>query len=179
MYGSYGSYSSMCSMSAPLDITSSNLRAHDDACAFPSWPRRSSLSDSDCDAREQRATSFLSDDDLLFLSDPFEDDASSTGGSSHTGSFVSSPPMAMPGASSHPPQFADAEVAAMERERLALQRDYVRQVMLEKEREQRRRQQQQLARRQFQQSQRQRSPKKSSPRSKLSAMTPINEAVIE
>lgn len=162
MFGSYGSYSSMSATSAPMDITTSTLRAHDATCAFPSWPRRSSLSDSDSD----RATSFLSDDDL-FLSDPFEDDARSV--SSGTSSGTASPAAAY---SPTARQVSEAELLSMERMRLEAQRDYVRQLINEKERRR-----QQLARRQSQQQQpRQRSPKKSPPnKSKLSAMTPIAE----
>ncbi|KEY66931.1 hypothetical protein S7711_06880 [Stachybotrys chartarum IBT 7711] len=158
MYGSYGSYSSMSATTAPMDITSSNLRAHDSTCAFPSWPRRDSLSDSN---RESRATSFLSDDDL-FLSDPFEDDVRSI---SSAGS-ATSPIM------ESPPRISEVEVMEMERERMALQqRDYVRHVMNEKER---RRQQQQALKRQ---QQRRSSPgSKKSSKSKLSAIT---ETIIE
>jgi hypothetical protein len=156
MYGSYGSYSSMSGLSAPMDITSSNLRAHDATCAFPSWPRRSSLSDSD---RQERATSFLSDDDL-FPSDPFEDDA-------HSVSSVGS--AASPGLLESPPRPAeDVElILDAERHRAAMQREFVRQMVTEKER---RRQQQALMKK----SQRRASPKKS-PKSKLSSMTPIQE----
>lgn len=165
MYGSYGSYSSMSATTAPMDITASNLRAHDATCAFPSWPRRSSLSDSDS-GHETRATSFLSDDDL-FLSDPFEDDVRSvSSGSSTSGS-------ASPAAMTSPPRHvSDTEVLEMERLRLEAQRDFVRHVISEKERRR-----QQLARRQLQQH-RQRSPsakKSPSNKSKLSAMTPIAE----
>ncbi|KAH7320209.1 hypothetical protein B0I35DRAFT_408902 [Stachybotrys elegans] len=156
MYGSYGSYSSMSAMSAPMDITSSNLRAHDAACAFPSWPRRDSLSDSD--RGSGRATSFLSDDDL-FLSDPFEDDVRSIS-SSTSSSAVASP------AVYSPPRMSDAELLAeMERERL--QREYVRNIITEKER---RRQQQAAAKRQHQQQQQRRSSPKRSPKTKLSAI---------
>lgn len=166
----------MCAMATPMDMTSSNLRAHDDSCAFPSWPRRSSLSDSDADARESRATSFISDDDLLFLSDPFEDDARSVGSASSQSSS--------PAASFVSPRHAAAQLERERERQLAQQQQYVRQVMADKE--QRRRQQQQTARRQSQQQMQQgadrrqhRSPKKSPPRSKLGAMTPITEAVFE
>lgn len=155
MYGSYGSYSSMGAMSAPMDITPSNLRAHNSACAFPSWPRRSSLSDSEHE--EPRATSFLSDDDL-FLSDPFDDDAHSVSSSS----TVSSP---FATAIDSPPRISDEELLRMEREREAMQREFVRQVKQEKER---RRQAALRARRS--------SPKKS-PKPKSAGLTTITEAV--
>jgi hypothetical protein len=159
MYGSYGSYSSMSSLSAPMDITSSNLRAHEATCAFPSWPRRSSLSDS---SREQRPTSFLSDDDLLFLSDPFEDDAhsvTSNGSSAASLAAIESPQP------TSAPRVTDAEILDMERERLAMQREYVRHMVSEKER---RRQQQALKRQQLRRS----SPSSGSKKkSKLGAIT--------
>ena len=153
MYGSYGSYSSMSVLSAPMDITPSNLRQHDATCAFPSWPRRSSLSDSD---HQERATSFLSDDDL-FLSDPFEDDAHSVSSSgSASPGFIESP--------AHITQ--DVELMDAERHRAAMQREFMRQMVTEKER----RRQQAMMKKQ----QRRGSPKKS-PKSKLSSMTPIQE----
>ncbi|KAH9239568.1 hypothetical protein K456DRAFT_1718982 [Colletotrichum gloeosporioides 23] len=152
MYGSYGSYSSMgaMSISAPIDIGSSNMLAHDRSCAFPSWPRRETLADFD---GEPRATSYLSDEDL-FPQD-FEDDAHSV--SSH-GSF-SSP-------NSRSPQITEAELLEMERERMAMQREAMRCVMLEKER----RRQQALK-----QKQARRCSSKKSPKSKSSAMAPIAE----
>ncbi|KAK7415011.1 hypothetical protein QQZ08_012463 [Neonectria magnoliae] len=152
MFGSYGSYSSMCAASAPMDITSRSLSAHDSTCAFPSWPRRSSLSESD---REERPTSYLSDDDL-FLSDPFDDDTRSV---SSTGSS-SSPRTASP-----PHVITDAELLEMERERAAMQREFVRGIVSEKER-----------RRAAARKQRKSSPSsKKSPKSKLSSMAPIAE----
>lgn len=88
MWGSYGSYSSMSSTlsSAPMDIKSSYLHSHDAPCAFPSWPRRSSLDGSD----RERPTAFLSDDDL-FLGDPFDDDLASISSPSSSSSAASSP----------------------------------------------------------------------------------------
>ncbi|WYZ36576.1 hypothetical protein EsH8_II_000082 [Colletotrichum jinshuiense] len=153
MYGSYGSYSSMSaiSISAPIDIAPSNMLAHDRSCAFPSWPRRDTLADFD---GEPRATSFLSDEDL-FPQD-FEDDAHSV---SSAGSF-SSP-------NSRSPQINEAALLEMERERMALQREALRCVMLEKER---RRQ----AAIQQKKSQRRGSSKKS-PKNKMASMAPIAE----
>jgi hypothetical protein len=151
MYGSYGSYSSMSAASAPMDITSSNLRAHDAVCAFPSWPRRSSLSESDY---EQKATSYLSDDDL-FPQDPFEDDARSV---SSAGSIASP--------TSRSPHLTEAELLEMERERLAMQRNVMQFLLSEKERR----------RQQLKRQRHANSGSKKSPKSKLSAMTPIEEA---
>ncbi|KAM4059213.1 hypothetical protein HRG_007925 [Hirsutella rhossiliensis] len=122
MYGSHGSYSSLSTMSAPLDFTSTNIRTHDASCAFPSWPRRSSLSDSEHE--EPHATSFLSDDDL-FLSDPFDDDARSVSSASSASS---------PFAVASPPRLSDEEVMRMERDRAAMQREILRQVKQDKER---------------------------------------------
>ncbi|KND94369.1 hypothetical protein TOPH_01271 [Tolypocladium ophioglossoides CBS 100239] len=153
MYGSYGSYSSMSAMSAPMDITSNNNRTHDASCAFPSWPRRLSLSDSE--QEEPRATSFLSDDDL-FLSDPFDDDVRSVSSTSSASS-----PFAA--AVESPPRISEEELLRMERERVAVQREYVRQVKQEKER---RRQTVLRARRS--------SPKKS-PKTKSACLTTITE----
>lgn len=156
MFGSYGSYSSMCAASAPMDITSRSLSAHDSTCAFPSWPRRSSLSESD---REERPTSYLSDDDL-FLSDPFDDDTRSV---SSAGSASS--PAHSQGAISPPHIITDAEILEMERERLAMQREFVRGIVTEKER-----------RRAVARKQRKSSPSsKKSPKNKLSSMAPIAE----
>lgn len=48
---------------APMDIPStSSSRPQSPSCAYPSWPRRSSLSSNS--STEERATSFISDDDL-------------------------------------------------------------------------------------------------------------------
>ena len=49
----------------PMDIPSKSTRPQSpsSSCAFPSWPRRSSLSSNE-DKEELRATSFISDDDL-------------------------------------------------------------------------------------------------------------------
>ncbi|KLU81692.1 hypothetical protein MAPG_00776 [Magnaporthiopsis poae ATCC 64411] len=66
MYSPYGSYSST---SAPMEIGAGSYLSRpqhhfsDASCAFPSWPRRSSLSESE--RGEERATSFLSDEDLF------------------------------------------------------------------------------------------------------------------
>lgn len=170
MYGSYGSYSSMSStgaMSIAMDITPSNLRSHDPTCAFPSWPRRSSLGESDSDSPAYtRPTSYLSDDDLFFCtsnasSDPFDESPSS----STTSSARSSLEM-------------ERELD-MQRERERVQREqFVRQAVLEKEKERRRAQQAMMRRAQMgaQQQQRRSSPKKNSSSSKSSKLTSIVEA---
>lgn len=139
-----------------MDIGSRNSLSSCDAhCAFPSWPRRESLSESD---RVERPTSYLSDDDL-FLSDPFDDDARSVSSASSSGS---------PAAMSPPQPISDFELMEMQRERLALQKEYLRQMVLEKEQRRRAAQRQQKKRSSSGSS-------KKSPKSKLSAMTPIME----
>ncbi|KAK0626267.1 hypothetical protein B0T14DRAFT_98434 [Immersiella caudata] len=159
---SYNSYSSYSSMSSPMDIapTPFSSRSPDASCAFPSWPRRTSLSESD--SSEERATSYLSDEDLFF--DVFDDDARSVS-SNGSASPVVSPPTAAN-------IMTDAEIFEMQRERAAYQRDVMRTLLNEKE--QRRRQQQQAAKRQRRGSGG--SSSKKGPKSKLSAMTPIAEA---
>ena len=126
MYGSYGSYSSMCAvqMSAPIDITTGFAMTRQDAsCAFPSWPRGSSLSGS------ERASSYLSDEDLFPLED-LEDDArsvsSSSSGSSNSGSC--------PLVSASPPRYTEADLLEMQQARQARQREMLRVLMSEKER---------------------------------------------
>lgn len=147
MYGSYGSYSSMCA-TRPMDIASNNFHNQDDACAFPSWPRRSSLNSEDA----QRPTSFLSDDDLFLCDNPIDDDCSV---SSSTSSASTSPRQ----------QLTQAELMEMDRERMALQRALVRQNLMEQER-----------RKQARRTARKQGEKKSSPKSKRSTnMAPIAE----
>ena len=173
MYGSYGSssssynssssYGSYRSMSSPMDIAPTRFSSMgpDASCAFPSWPRRSSLSESD--STEERATSFLSDEDLFL--DVFEDDARSVS-SNGSASPVISPPTAAN-------MMGDGEAFEVQRERAAYQREVMRALLHEKE--QRRRQQQQAAKRQRRSSGGSSSSKKG-PKTKLSAMTPIAEA---
>jgi hypothetical protein len=134
-----------------MDISTGSIRAPNAVCAFPSWPRRQSLSESDY---EPRATSFLSDEDL-FPADPFEDDARSVSSAGSVASPVS-----------RSPQVTEAELLEMERERHAMQREFVRFLVGEKER-----------RRQASKKQRRGSSgSKKSPKTKLSNMTPIAEA---
>lgn len=161
-FGSFGSYSSLSStLSAPMSISSGNLRQHDATCAFPSWPRRSSLDSDD----SERPTSFLSDDDLM--GDPFEDDAHSI--SSAAGSAASSPHQ-QPTMVQQP---TEEELFAMQRQRVAMERDLVRHIISEKERK---RQARKAAAAAAALNHRRSSPKKGSPRSKLTNMTPIAEA---
>lgn len=162
MYGSYGSYSSMCSSSAPLDIGSSYLSgSHDASCAFPSWPRRSSLSDSDEDGGS-RATSFLSDEDLF---PDMADDSSDARSISSAGS-AASPPEDL----NHPAPrgLTETDLLEMERERAAYQHEVMRFLVTEKERRR------QALRRQRRGSAG--SSKKSPKNNKHVSMTPIAEA---
>lgn len=132
-----------------MDIapTPFSTRGPDASCAFPSWPRRTSLSEHD--VYEERATSYLSDEDLLWSQDVFEDDTSSNGSASP----VQSPPAQYP---------TEADLLQMQRERAAYQREVMRVVLQEKERRR-----QQAKRRSGS------SSKKS--KSKPTAMTPIAE----
>ncbi|EGS23848.1 uncharacterized protein CTHT_0005560 [Thermochaetoides thermophila DSM 1495] len=99
MYGSsYSSYSSSSSStrsffspySSPttavtttiaIDIAPSpfSTQAPEASCAFPSWPRRSSLGG--WDAPEDRPSCYFSDEELLEIDSFSEDDLSSHGGS--------------------------------------------------------------------------------------------------
>jgi len=139
-----------------MDIAATPFsRSADASCAFPSWPRRSSLSESDS---EERASSYLSDEDLFL--DTFEDDARSVSSNGSSSPAVS-PPMA--------PVMDEAELLDLQRERAAYQREVMRVLLNEKEQ---RRRQQQAARKQRRSS----SGAKKSPKSKLNTMTPITEA---
>ncbi|KAF5251105.1 hypothetical protein FANTH_3768 [Fusarium anthophilum] len=140
--------SSVSMDTAPCDV----YRCWNSPCAFPSWPRRDSLSESD---REEQPTSYLSDDDL-FLSKHFDDDAQS----------VSSAVSCSPGAMASPPNvITDFELIQAERERqAALQRNCLRIVAVEKERRRA------AARKQP------RSSRKKRPKTKL---TSINEKAVE
>lgn len=165
MYGSpYGSYSGM---SAPMDINPnrSYSRPQDASCAFPSWPRRASLSDST--GYEQRATSYLSDEDLFpaeFESD-YHSDAHSV--SSATSSNSSTPHQEHQ--PYQPEQISEAQVQEMQRERAVYQRDVMRFLAAEKERRR-------TARKGKPRTSSSSSSRKGSPKSKLAAMTPIAEA---
>jgi hypothetical protein len=120
MYSPYGSYSSMGSNAQPLDIAPNSYFSRDAgyhaSCAFPSWPQRSSLMDS---AREERATSYLSDDDL-FPCDPVGDDAHSISSGSSTASAS--------------PYVSEEELLELQRRQMAMQREAVKQILNEKER---------------------------------------------
>ncbi|KAG0651594.1 hypothetical protein D0Z07_1812 [Hyphodiscus hymeniophilus] len=69
MYFSYSPSPPSTSYSTTaMDIpTSSRTRAQSPSCAYPSWPRRSSLSSSESSSDDQGpVNSYISDDDLLF-----------------------------------------------------------------------------------------------------------------
>ncbi|KAK3315034.1 hypothetical protein B0H66DRAFT_535925 [Apodospora peruviana] len=160
---SYTSYaSSYGSMATPMDIAPSpfSSRGPDASCAFPSWPRRTSLSESD--AAEERATSYLSDEDL-FPQDVFEDDARSVSSNGSASPLQSPTPM---------PVMTEAELLEVQRERAAYQKEVMRFLMSEKER----RRQAAKRSRSSSGSKSSSSSKQKSPKSKLSAMTPIAEA---
>ncbi|KAK4122713.1 hypothetical protein N657DRAFT_691200 [Parathielavia appendiculata] len=148
-------------MSSPMDITprASSRRGPDPECAFPSWPRRSSLGEGDS---EYRATSYITDDELFM--DVFEDDACS----------VSSQGSASPVHSPAAPVLTEADFLQLQREQLAYQREMRRILLAEKE----------LRRRQAEQEHQRRRPgpkrrtgsaSSKKAKSKLSAMTTIAE----
>ncbi|OAA53870.1 hypothetical protein ISF_08572 [Cordyceps fumosorosea ARSEF 2679] len=170
MYGSFGSYSSMSlGGSGPINIYTS-VTSRDESCAFPSWPRRSSLSGRSADASyEPPASSYLSDDDL------FLDDDRSSGSEAEDSRSVSSsagsasPPtlglvLASPARQLAP---SEAEILETQRRRLNMRKDLLRMVQQEKER-----------RRQQQKSRRPAVPSKKSTSGKArsSLMAPITEA---
>lgn len=176
MYGSYGSSSSSSSsldsytsrspygMSSPMDIaprSSSSRRGPDPECAFPSWPRRSSLGEGES---EERATSYITDDELFM--DVFEDDACS----------VSSQGSASPVHSPAAPAFTEADFLRLQREQLAYQREMRRIVLAEKELRRRQAAEQDQQRRRQSTKRRSGSSSSKKAKSKLSAMTTIAEA---
>ncbi|SPN98526.1 uncharacterized protein DNG_01572 [Cephalotrichum gorgonifer] len=125
MYGSYGSYSSFPSSpitttSSPFDITPSTMRS--DTCAYPSWPRRSALSEPSC--AEYRTSSYFSDDEL-FPQDPLteEDDIRSV---SSAGSSFTSPVGSVQ-------VLSGSQIMEAERERRERAKEYLRMVKSEKE----------------------------------------------
>jgi len=175
MFGSYGSSSSSSSsldsytsrssysMSSPMDIAprSSSRRGPDVQCAFPSWPRRSSLGEDG--NSEERATSYITDDELFM--DVFDDDACS----------VSSQGSNSPAHSPAPPVLTEAQFLQLQREQLAYQREMRRIALAEKELRRRQAEQDQQRRRQGGK-RRSGSASSKKPKSKLSAMTTIAEA---
>lgn len=144
----------MGSSAQPLDIAPNSYFSRDAgyhaSCAFPSWPQRSSLMDS---AREERATSYLSDDDL-FPCDPVGDDAHSISSSSSSSASAS-------------PYVSEEELLELQRRQMAMQREAIKQLLNEKER---RRQQFKRSRKASASS----STKKSS-KAKQDQMAPITE----
>ncbi|KAJ8123870.1 hypothetical protein ONZ43_g272 [Nemania bipapillata] len=144
----------MGSNSQPLDISRSSYLSRDAAyhasCAFPSWPQRSSLMDS---TREERATSYLSDDDL-FPIDPISDDNHSISSGSSTASAS--------------PFVSEEELLEIQRQKMAMQREAIKHLLNEKER---RRQQYKRAKKGNSGS----SKKSSSSKTKQDQMTPITE----
>ncbi|KAI0385641.1 hypothetical protein F5Y04DRAFT_276975 [Hypomontagnella monticulosa] len=161
MYSPYGSYSSMSSAAQPMEIpTSSYLynshnAAYSASCAFPSWPRRSSLTDS-TQHEGERASSYLSDDDL-FPCDGLEDDYAHS--ISSAGSTTPTSPAA----------HDEADILQMQREQMAMQREAIKFLLNEKER---RRQQ---LKRQRKSSSGGSSSKKSSPKNKPAHLDAIAE----
>lgn len=110
---------------SPMDIpTTSASRPQSPSCAFPSWPRRASLSSgSSCD---ERATSYISDDDLEDLFpctfDEAEQDCTPSSSPAHR--------------SINPPSAQEAQVVV---DTGALMRELIAQEKAKRERKQRRR----------------------------------------
>lgn len=167
-YNSVTSHSAFGSMSLPLDIAprASSRRGPDPLCAYPSWPRRSSLGEDD--ASEQRASSYITDEELFM--DVFEDDACSVS-SQGSASPVHTPVGAHPPA----PALTEAEFLQMQREQLAYEREMRRILLAEKELR-RRQAEQDHRRRQAATKRRSSSSPSKKGKSKLSAMTTIAEA---
>jgi len=142
--------------------SSSSRRGPDPECAYPSWPRRSSLGEGDS---EERATSYITDDELFM--DVFDDDAcsvSSQGSSSPVHSPVGAPVL------------TEADILRLHREQLAYQREMRRVVLAEKERRRRAAEQEQQRRRPGAKRRSASSGTAKKAKSKLSAMTTIAEA---
>lgn len=144
----------MGAVAQPMDIAPSSFLSrtpsYQATCAFPSWPQRSSLGES---GHEQRATSYLSDDDLF--PQELEDDTRSISSASSNGCGS--------------PHLSHEELFEMQREQAAMQREALRfMVLAEKEK----RKQHALQRQR-----RGSNGSKKSPRSKPSHMAPISEAV--
>lgn len=118
MYSPYGSYSSMSAVAQPMDIAPSSFLSRSPtyhaSCAFPSWPQRSSLAESE---REERATSYLSDEDLFPVD--MTDDAHSISSASSTASVS--------------PRLNDEEYQEMQRNHMVLQRQALNFLLSEKE----------------------------------------------
>jgi hypothetical protein len=189
MFGSYGSLSSSSSsynsvtshsafpsMSLPLDIAprSSSRRGPDPECAYPSWPRRSSLGEDE--AVEERASSYITDEELFL--DVFDDDACSV--SSHGSASPTHHSSPHHHAAAAPaPALTEAEFLQLQREQLAYEREVRRILLAEKEMRRRQAEQDhQQRRRQGGAAPKRRSGSSSSKKgkSKLSAMTTIAEA---
>lgn len=168
MYGSYGSYSSMSiGGPSPMNISTS-VTSRDESCAFPSWPRRASLSSTSASAYEPRASSYLSDDDLFLYDEPSGSgsDSDCSVASSSAGS-ASPPTLGLVLASPVRQAPSEAEILEMQRQRLNMRKDLIRMVQQEKER-----------RKQAGKQRRSTSNKKSTSASKTKSysMAPISEA---
>lgn len=163
MWNSFGSSGSMSPYTQPLDIpyssASSRSSAYQPNCAFPSWPQGPSLGSSSSRPHYERATSYLSDDDL-FWQDSENDDAHSVSSAESHGSCY---------ATQQPTEEELQEQRLEEqRKRAQIQRDALRFVKLEKERRRLAAQQQPKPRRS--------SSHTSNPSKKSSNMASIREA---
>lgn len=135
-YSPYGSYSSLHTTSAPMEIGSGSFLSRPryatmdsyNTTSFPSWPRRSSLSESE--QADHPATSFLSDEDLIFDTDPFSEDDARSVSSSGSGSCSPNQPTRYDVRAEE----AEARRQLQRQQKAALQRQALQMIQEEKER---------------------------------------------
>ncbi|KAH8742805.1 hypothetical protein F5883DRAFT_512968 [Diaporthe sp. PMI_573] len=156
----YRSYSSSSPMEIPSPRSAHYTSYLNESCAFPSWPRRVSLSKQG--GEQLRATSYISNEDLLFLSEPVFVDKDAHSVSSYRSGIQSPSPAPVR-------HMGGTELEEMRREQALRRQELMRSVMAEK--------QQRLQAAKAHKQRKSSSKKASSQRSKLAAMTPIAEAV--
>ncbi|TLD25245.1 hypothetical protein PspLS_06044 [Pyricularia sp. CBS 133598] len=135
-YSPYGSYSSLYTTSAPMEIGSGSFLSRPryatmdsyNTTSFPSWPRRSSLSESE--QADRPATSFLSDEDLIFDTDPFSEDDARSVSSSGSGSCSPNQPTRYDARAEE----EEARRQLQRQQKAALQRQALQMIQEEKER---------------------------------------------
>jgi len=163
MWNSFGSSGSMSPYTQPLDIpyssASSRSSAYQPNCAFPSWPQGPSLGSSSSRPVYERATSYLSDDDLFWQDSENDDNHSVTSATSHGSCYAAQQPTE---------EELQEQRLEEQRKRAQMQRDALRFVKLEKERRRIAAQQQPKPRRS--------SSHTSNPSKKSSDMASIREA---
>lgn len=118
--------------SGPMNI-STNVTSRDESCAYPSWPRRSSLTARNDAAHEPRASSYLSDDDLFLYDEPSSGSDSDDSRSVSSAGSASPPTLGLVLASPVRQAPTEVEVLEMQRQRLNMRKDLMRMVQQEKE----------------------------------------------